>query len=196
MIGSGIYVDDVDTTVRKQAVRHVLLVSGIGILLLIFSSLIAHSITRPLHRTVASMRAIGRNDSGSVHQLTGEGSAVGKTVELVGLRQDGSEFPMKLSISAVRLQSHWAAVGFVRDITERKRAEQVIQENRIRMRALLDATSESVLLLDPAGQILAINAYAAQRFGQVPETITGKNFYALLPPELATWRVWLFMPKM
>jgi len=308
VIGSGVYVDDVDAIVRKQAMRNGLLVSGIGILLLILSTLIARSITRPLRQTIATMRAIGRNDGGPVlrlpveghsseidelalgfndmlsqreardaelanhrlfleetvarrtaelhesekkfssicataqdaiilidknchisywnlaaqktfgyspaqavgrdlHELlaperyreafrrgfakfclTGEGGAVGKTVELMGLRRDGSEFPMELSISAIQLQDHWAAVGFVRDITERKHSEQEIQENRSRMRALLDATSESVLLLDPDGIILAINAYAAQRFDQVPETITGKNFYSFLSPELSAHR--------
>jgi diguanylate cyclase (GGDEF)-like protein/PAS domain S-box-containing protein len=56
------------------------------------------------------------------------------------------------------------------------------------MRALLDASSESVMLLAPDGHILAINAFAANRFGALPNTITGKNFFELLPPDLAESR--------
>ncbi len=56
------------------------------------------------------------------------------------------------------------------------------------MRALLDASDESVLLLDPEGGILAINAFGAERFGQVPEAMAGKNFFDLMPPDLAVSR--------
>jgi len=54
-------------------------------------------------------------------KLTGEGAAVGKTLELVAVRKNGVEFPIELSLSAIRLRNGWGAVGIVRDITERKR---------------------------------------------------------------------------
>ena len=60
---------------------------------------------------------------------TGTGKMVGKTIELEGLRRDGDFFPIELSISAINLHGAWNALGIVRDITVRKRAEQELRQN-------------------------------------------------------------------
>lgn len=57
-------------------------------------------------------------------QETGEGSAIGKTIELIGKRKNGEEFPMELSLSAVMDEGKWTSIGIVRDITERKRIDE------------------------------------------------------------------------
>ena len=59
---------------------------------------------------------------------TGSGPVVGKAVEITGLRRDGSEFPVELSISAMRMKDEWQTAAIVRDITERKKAEDKIRE--------------------------------------------------------------------
>jgi len=55
---------------------------------------------------------------------TGEASVIGQTVELEGLRKDGSTFPLDLAISEVQLEDRILFTGIMRDITERKRTEQ------------------------------------------------------------------------
>ncbi|HEV58016.1 MAG TPA: DUF3365 domain-containing protein [Phycisphaerales bacterium] len=64
----------------------------------------------------------------SVFQKTGHGAAVGKTLELEARHKDGHEICVALSLSAVRIAEEWHAVGIVRDITEKKRAEEQIIE--------------------------------------------------------------------
>lgn len=59
---------------------------------------------------------------------TGEGPLVGKTVEVTAMRKDGSEFPVELSISAVRIKGLWHATGIIRDISERKKMEAELKE--------------------------------------------------------------------
>jgi len=59
---------------------------------------------------------------------TGEAPILGKTVELMGLHRNGSEIPVELSISDWRTDEGFFFTGIVRDITERKRAEEALNE--------------------------------------------------------------------
>lgn len=52
---------------------------------------------------------------------TGQGAAIGRTLELYGRHRDGHELPVELSISALRHEDSWQAVAIIRDISERKR---------------------------------------------------------------------------
>jgi len=79
-------------------------------------------------------------------------------------------------------------LGITRDITRSKAAEDKLVDSGRRMRAVIDASDESTLLLDPAGNLLAINRVGARRFGQTPEQMLGANFFAYLPPDLAESR--------
>jgi PAS domain S-box-containing protein len=57
-------------------------------------------------------------------QASGEGAALGKTLELAAIRKNGQEFPVELSLAAVELQGVWQAVGIMRDITERQQTQK------------------------------------------------------------------------
>jgi PAS domain S-box-containing protein len=75
---------------------------------------------------------------------TGQGAAVGKTLELAALHKDGREIAVALSLSAVRIGEAWHAVGILRDITERKRTEEQLQralEERAETNERLEAAS-------------------------------------------------------
>lgn len=60
---------------------------------------------------------------------TGHGPLIGKNVELIAMKRDGTEFPIEHSVSAVNMKGKWHSIGIIRDITERKQMEKNVMES-------------------------------------------------------------------
>ena len=60
---------------------------------------------------------------------TGEARVLGKRIEMTAVRADGSEFPVELAITRIPLDGPPSFTGYLRDITERKRAEQALRRS-------------------------------------------------------------------
>jgi PAS domain S-box-containing protein len=75
---------------------------------------------------------------------TGEGPVLGKRIEISGLRRDGEEFPVELAISPVKAGGSFSFSAFLRDISERRTAE----DERERLLEDLAAQNERLLELD------------------------------------------------
>ncbi|MDY0170734.1 MAG: PAS domain S-box protein, partial [Thermoguttaceae bacterium] len=69
---------------------------------------------------------------------TGEGDAVGKVLELEAVHKDGTQFPVEISVAAIRMESRWGAVAIVRDITRRRAAEEAVRREQALLLQLLD----------------------------------------------------------
>ncbi len=61
-------------------------------------------------------------------KATGHGKFIGKTYEIEAQRKDGTEFPVELSLAAIKLKDKWNSIGIVRNITQRKLAEEELKK--------------------------------------------------------------------
>ena len=71
---------------------------------------------------------------------TGEGAVIGSGLKVTAKNRNGEEFPVEVSISAFQVDDEWFAVGTVRDITERKRAEEELKQKMEEMERLNNLT--------------------------------------------------------
>jgi PAS domain S-box-containing protein len=74
------------------------------------------------------------------------------------------------------------------DITERKQIERAIEESRTTLRSLIDATSETLMMIDSTGKILVVNKTASQRLGKSVNQVIGTCLYDYFHPGLAARR--------
>jgi PAS domain S-box-containing protein len=112
------------------------------------------------------------------------------TIDKRYVRKGGTVFRGQLTVSMMHDAEGkpTTVIGMIEDISERKRAEELLQENERMLRTLMDASPESILLLDTEGTVLIVNETAARRLGKTADEITGRKAHTLMPLELAVER--------
>jgi PAS domain S-box-containing protein len=114
-----------------------------------------------------------------------EGAAVS---EYAVLTKDGEIIPFLANGKCIHIDNKKYVVGLAVDISDRKAAETALIEREKILSALINAPTESALLVDPEGKILAINEIAAKRLGSSPDDLIGKKMLDYLPPDLVKSR--------
>ena len=99
---------------------------------------------------------------------------MGADLELFGRRSDGSEFPVEISLSPLETEDGILVSGAIRDITERKRAENMF-------RGLLEAAPDAMVIVDASGEIVLVNAQTERLFGYQRDELLGQHVEMLVP---------------
>jgi PAS domain S-box-containing protein len=86
--------------------------------------------------------------------------SMGTGMELYGLRKDGEEFPIEISLSPLETEEGLLVSSAIRDVTERKKAED-------KFRGLLESAPDAMVIVDAAGRIVLDNAQAEKLQDQV-----------------------------
>jgi PAS domain S-box-containing protein len=102
---------------------------------------------------------------------TGESRVIGKTLELVGQRRDGTEFPLELSLAMWTQGTGTHFTAIIRDVTGRHQREQALS---LRV-AALNAAANAILLTARDGTIQWANPAFTTLTGYTPEEAVGKN---------------------
>jgi PAS domain S-box-containing protein len=124
---------------------------------------------QPMHPLLAPERFRAAYLKGFGHfRETGEGPVIGKTLELAALRKDGTEFPIELSLSSIKREGKWNAIGILRDITERKQTENALHRAN---RALQTLSAANLALVRAANENELLRA--------ATDIVVGKGGYRL-----------------
>ena len=115
---------------------------------------------------------------------TGEARVVGRTVELVEQRKDGTEFPLELSLASWKARGDTFFTGILRDITERKRAEELLRASEERFHLMVKHVEDyAIFMLDAEGRVATWNAGAERIKGYRADEIIGRHFACFYTPD-------------
>ncbi|MBU1694145.1 MAG: PAS domain S-box protein [Verrucomicrobia bacterium] len=107
--------------------------------------------------------------------ITEELTTGGFFVETVNRRRNGELFPVEVSTRMVRIGDEPQVVVFVRDITERKRAEAALAAEKERLLVTLRSIGDGVIATDESGRILLVNKVAERMTGWPQEEAAGRS---------------------
>ncbi len=95
---------------------------------------------------------------------TGEARVIGKRLQLVSQRADGTEFPVELSINQSGREDQIRFTAFIRDISDQRRAEAALARAKLdaeraeeRLRTAIDALEDGFVLFDAEDRLLLCN---------------------------------------
>jgi len=112
---------------------------------------------------------------------TGAGSMLNRRVELTAIRKGGGEFPVELYIVPIKVGRSPLFTSYLRDITERRRAEALAREREEHIRLLLDSTAEAIYGIDTNGHCTFCNPACLRLLGYSDSSqLLGKDIHALI----------------
>ncbi|HEY2546684.1 MAG TPA: PAS domain S-box protein [Candidatus Acidoferrum sp.] len=100
--------------------------------------------------------------------------SMGEGLELYGLRKDGTEFPVEISLSPLETEEGVLVSSAIRDVTERKKAEE-------KFRGLLHSAPDAMVIVNEEGEIVLANSQTETLFGYSGEELLNQKVEMLLP---------------
>src|ERR1035441_5589343 len=104
--------------------------------------------------------------------------SMGAGLELYGRRKDGSEFLVEISLSPLETEDGTLVSSAIRDITDRRRAEQ----DASHFRAVVESSHDAIIGKDLDGVITSWNAGAERLYGYTAPEVRGRSISTLVPP--------------
>ncbi len=100
--------------------------------------------------------------------------SMGAGLELYGVRKDGGEFPVEISLSPLKTEESHLVMSAIRDISERKKAE-------IKFKGLLESAPDAMIIVNRDGKIVLVNSQSEKLFGYSRDEMLNRKVEMLLP---------------
>ena len=118
----------------------------------------AEAVGRELAELIVPPALRAAHRQGMAHYLkTGAGPALNRRIEVSAVRADGTEFPVELAITPIMLEEGTLFTATLRDISERKRAEEALRAQEGEYRLLFENATHGIYRTTPDGRILLAN---------------------------------------
>jgi PAS domain S-box-containing protein len=102
---------------------------------------------------------------------TSETRVIGKRMEMIGMRADGSEFPIEMVIGSLRENGEFLFSAYIHDITERKRNDALLHK----LSLAVEQSPESIVITNVDGEIEYVNEALTRNAGYSRDEVLGKN---------------------
>ena len=106
---------------------------------------------------------------------------IGTGREVRGRRNDGSTFPLHLSVGEMQLEGQPAFTGILHDLSRRVAIEEALRKSEERVRSIVESAVDAIVVIDDRGLIQAFNPSAERLFGYTVSEVIGRNVNMLMP---------------
>jgi PAS domain S-box-containing protein len=100
----------------------------------------------------------------------------GLVFETIHRRKDESEFPVEVSLRFIQHDDKKYSLGIIRDISERKHAEDSLRKREEQLRTIFETSQAGIILVDPHGTVTFANQRMADMFGCPMEKLIGSSY--------------------
>ncbi len=119
-----------------------------------------------------------RDETAALLAKIKQGESV-ETFDTVRRRKDGSLVDVSLTLSPIKDANGQTigVSGIIRDITERRRAEEAVARAKREWERTFDSMPDLIAILDPKHRIVRVNRAMAERLGSTPEQCIGRSCF-------------------
>ena len=114
---------------------------------------------------------------------TGRHGRLGRRFEMLALRRDGTEFPVEITVSALRTDGGYRLNAFLHDISERHETDRALREAEERFRRAFDDSASGMAIVSPEGEWLQVNQALADLTGYAKDGLVGMSFADITHPD-------------
>jgi PAS domain S-box-containing protein len=118
-----------------------------------------------------------------IHQIQPLKSQSGLVFEAIQTHTDGKTFPVECSTRIIEVEGRQVYQSIIRDITERKQAEEMLVQSERRFRQFYEQAPICYQSLDSEGCFTDVNEAWLETFGYTRKDVSGRNFAEFLAPE-------------
>ena len=113
----------------------------------------------------------------------GEEHVIGQAAELAGVRKDGAEFPIELTLSKWTGDDGIRFGAIIRDISDRLEMQEELRSSEMRARAIMESANDAIITADSKGDILSWNHAASTILGYSEDDVVGEALTLIIPEE-------------